>query len=42
MKNLNKKFIILYFNIGVNVIGLPEIHKHEIGYFGKNVSNFHK
>lgn len=40
MKALNKKFIILFFQIGVNVIGLPELHKHEVNYF-KNVSKFH-
>lgn len=23
----------LYFNIGVNIIGLPEIHKHDVKLF---------
>lgn len=42
MKQLNKKFLVLFFNIGVNVVGLPETHKHEVFYSGKNVSNFHR
>lgn len=42
MKRLKKIITIIEFQIGVNVIGLPEIFTHDLkGYF-INKSIFHK
>jgi len=44
MKNLIKKHItIIYFQIGVNIIGLPEFHKNIVSfndYYAKQKSKF--
>lgn len=37
MKNL---FFYVYFQIGVNIIGLPEIHKHEVNLYKNQPSKF--
>jgi len=38
MKNL---FFTLYFQIGVSVIGLPDIHKHEVNLHSNVKSKYH-
>lgn len=42
MEKLKKTIAFIYFQIGVNVIGIPEIHKHDIStfWYKKASSNF--
>lgn len=42
MKKALKKLVCLYFQIGVNVIGIPEFHKHEFRFITPLKSRFHK
>lgn len=43
MKKISRKLICIYFQIGVNVIGLPEIYSHEVlfGSTPEAKSKFH-
>jgi hypothetical protein len=38
MKNLKNKIVCYYFQIGVNVIGIPEIVKHEGFLYKKEIN----
>ena len=46
MRKIRKLITVIYFQIGVNVIGIPEIIKHYKnieGYaFSQNVSKYHR
>lgn len=39
---MKKLITMIYFQIGVNIIGIPEIHKHDIStfWYKKQTSKF--
>lgn len=39
---MKKLITIIYFQIGVNVIGLPDIFSHDLSYTIINKSKYHK
>lgn len=40
MKKVKKIITVVYFQIGVNIIGIPEIIKHDISKVFVSKSNF--
>ena len=38
---MKKLFFKVYFYIGVNVIGIPEIHKHTVNFYTNAKSKYH-
>lgn len=41
-KSVFSKLISIYFYVGVNVIGLPELHKCEFELFKNEIKNNYK
>ena len=38
---MKKLFLSIVFQVGVNIIGLPEFHKHEVNLHSKVKSKYH-